>query len=133
LPSRWSVTIAQSISSPCAKRSSYTKSTKPKSLTVKRPYFDTISHDYILNVLRSFKLSNREFDLVQRFLKNPRADGVANYTASTFEDPQRGIPQGTSISLFLANVACYELDRERRLILREPPTKTFFMFSSSFE
>jgi len=25
--------------------------------------------------------------------------------------PQRGIPQGTSISLFLANVACYELDR----------------------
>ena len=76
-------------------------------------YFDTISHDYILEVLRrSFKISNREFDFVRRFLKNPRALGVANYNSSVFEEPQRGIPQGTSISLFLANVACYEMDRE---------------------
>jgi RNA-directed DNA polymerase len=79
-------------------------------------YFDTISHDYVLSVLRSsFKISGREFEMVQRFLRNPAASGVANYTASVFETPDKGIPQGTSISLFLANVACYELDRKIEL------------------
>lgn len=77
-------------------------------------YFDSISHDYIKEVLRrhSFLVSKREFDLLTAFLDNPHATSVADYKEENLSRRDTGIPQGATISLFLANVACFELDRE---------------------
>lgn len=76
-------------------------------------YFDTIDHQYVLDVLsRDFLTSKRERDLVLRFLKCQRADDITAYCSGTFTTPSNGIPQGCTLSLFLANVACHKLDRE---------------------
>ena len=76
-------------------------------------YFDTIRHDYLWSVIDDhFQVSPRERELLEKFLQNPRAEGLADYVAGKFEVPEVGIPQGNNISLFLANVACFELDRE---------------------
>ena len=76
-------------------------------------YFDSIEHDYLQETLRQhFHVSGHELALIERMLRNRRAIGVSAYTAGRFETPTRGIPQGSTISLFLANVACHELDRE---------------------
>ncbi len=77
-------------------------------------YFDSIEHEYLLRVMRryGFMISKKELGLVERLLKNPRARGLDGYKAEAFESPIRGVPQGSTVSLFLANVACYELDRE---------------------
>lgn len=62
-------------------------------------FFDNIDHDYLLRELRDndFFVSDTEFFIIQSFL---------NSTGNA-----KGIPQGTSISLFLANVACFALDK----------------------
>jgi len=76
-------------------------------------YFDSIDHTYLHDTLqRHFLVTRRELDVVGKMLKNPRAKGVPAYLAEEFYAPARGIPQGSTISLFLANVACHELDRE---------------------
>ncbi len=76
-------------------------------------YFDTIRHDYLQKVLeKNFLVSSRESILLSKFLKNPRAKSLSAYRSGELEVPEVGIPQGSSISLFLANVACFELDRE---------------------
>ena len=76
-------------------------------------YFDSIWYAYLKATLtKHFEVSARELSLITKLLNTPRARSVADYQASTFETPTLGIPQGSSVSLFLANVACYELDRE---------------------
>jgi RNA-directed DNA polymerase len=76
-------------------------------------YFDTIRHEYLQRVLsQHFLVSSRESILLTKFLKNRRAKSLLAYQNGAFEVPEVGIPQGSSISLFLANVACFELDRE---------------------
>jgi len=60
-------------------------------------FFDTISHAYLLEQFsqNGFFISKEEKYIVKAFLKGR----------------DKGIPQGTSISLFLANLACWKLDK----------------------
>lgn len=62
-------------------------------------FFDSISHEYLLNQLREngFLASALEIKVIEAFINRGSSD--------------RGIPQGTSISLFLANLACWRLDK----------------------
>jgi hypothetical protein len=75
-------------------------------------YFDNISHDYLQKILRDrqFLLTRVEKAVVDAFLRTG-AVAANNYQTSGVVRRVRGIPQGTSISLFLANVAAWELDR----------------------
>lgn len=59
-------------------------------------FFGNIDHDFLMSQLKShgLLLSEQDFVLIRLFLND-----------------KKGIPQGTSISLFLANVACFALDR----------------------
>jgi RNA-directed DNA polymerase len=73
-------------------------------------YFDTITHDHIRRVLRDhFLLTEVERQAIEGFLRV----GASRSAYSPLEGPERdvGVPQGTSISLFLANIAAWELDR----------------------
>lgn len=76
-------------------------------------YFDSIEHDYLMEMLdRHFLSTARERALILRLLTCHRAAGVPAYLAGAFTQATRGIPQGSTLSLFLANVACHELDSE---------------------
>lgn len=61
-------------------------------------FFDTISHEYLFNQFdkNGFFISQEERCVIKAFLKGR----------------DKGIPQGTSISLFLANLACWKLDKQ---------------------
>ena len=60
-------------------------------------FFGSIQHDYLFKQfeVNAFLLSDRDMQIIRSFLA----------------DRARGIPLGTSISLFLANVVCWRLDR----------------------
>ena len=76
-----------------------------------RKYFDTIDHEHIHRVLTDhFLLTHVERAAIDAFL---RVGASPSTSYSALDGPSRvvGIPQGTSISLFLANVAAWELDR----------------------
>ena len=74
-------------------------------------YFDTISHDHIHRVLADhFLLTAVERTAVEGFLRVAPSE-ASGYTSTDGPVREAGIPQGTSISLFLANVAAWELDR----------------------
>lgn len=76
-------------------------------------YFDTISHAYVERLLREeLQVSPREQKLASAFLRFRRARGCQAFREGRVEVNTRGIAQGNSLSLFLANVACLELDRE---------------------
>lgn len=62
-------------------------------------YFDSISHDFLYDQFdeNGFFISGEERDVIKAFLSEQEG-GV-------------GIPQGTSVSLFLANLACWKMDR----------------------
>jgi hypothetical protein len=75
-------------------------------------YFDNIAHEYLKKILRDrqFLLTKAENAVVDAFLRTmPLTADVYQPTGAPARE--RGIPQGTSISLFLANVAAWELDR----------------------
>jgi RNA-directed DNA polymerase len=74
-------------------------------------FFDKISHAYIWQTLRehNFIVSREEQNAIHAFL-NCTACEFNTYPGKA-KERKCGIPQGTSISLFLANVACWELDR----------------------
>jgi hypothetical protein len=78
-----------------------------------RKYFDSISHDHIERVLRDrrFFITNRERKTISAFLQTPQLP-IGNYQIDSQLRRSVGVPQGTSISLFLANVAAYPLDRK---------------------
>jgi RNA-directed DNA polymerase len=76
-------------------------------------YFDTISHDYVERLLKNeLHVSPREQMLASAFLRFRRARGHEAFRNQQFETNDTGIAQGNSLSLFLANIACLELDRE---------------------
>ena len=62
-------------------------------------FFDSIPHEYLFKQLKSnnFNVSPIEHNIIKAFIEN---------------EDEMGIPLGTSISLFLANVVCWRLDRE---------------------
>jgi hypothetical protein len=76
-------------------------------------FFNSISHDHILRMLedRRFFVTNRERFIIEKFLSTP-VFGANDYIGPHFDSaPSCGIPQGTSISLFLANLAAFPLDK----------------------
>jgi RNA-directed DNA polymerase len=76
-------------------------------------YFDSIDHEYLRNILAlRFRLSEKERSALQGFLTYRKAESVSAYQSGQFIVNNLGVPQGSSISLFLANVACLELDLE---------------------
>nr|WP_232296450.1 reverse transcriptase domain-containing protein [Plesiocystis pacifica] len=76
-------------------------------------FFDHLSHEYIVSILNSgqFILTKREREILLAFLQTPTLR-VDNYVSSTSETRGCGIPQGTSVSLFLANAAASRLDTQ---------------------
>ncbi len=76
-------------------------------------FFDSIAHDHIHRVLtnRRFFITERERKVINAFLRAPSLDS-RSYSRETNQEREKGVPQGTSISLFLANVAAYPLDRK---------------------
>lgn len=64
-----------------------------------KKFFDSIQHDYLFKQLKSnrFNVSPIEENIIRSFIDN---------------EGKKGIPLGTSISLFLANVVCWKLDRQ---------------------
>lgn len=76
-------------------------------------FFDTIDHDHIRRNLRDFKflMSGVERSTVEAFLTTAALHSDS-YSDGTNSLRERGVPQGTSISLFLANVAAWDLDRD---------------------
>jgi hypothetical protein len=76
-------------------------------------YFDSIDHNYLRNVIEKHcKVSPRELKLIDAFLAYTYAVGLQAYRNWDFQQSQIGFPQGSTISLFLANMACFELDRD---------------------
>lgn len=63
-------------------------------------FFGSISHEYLKNQFdeNGFYISEAERKIIDSFLGSPSS--------------KKGVPQGTSISLFLANLACWRLDRD---------------------
>lgn len=76
-------------------------------------FFDSISHEHIRRVLKDqrFFITERENRVIDGFLRAPSLR-LTDYTTKTDQQRQKGVPQGTSVSLFLANVAAYPLDRK---------------------
>jgi hypothetical protein len=74
-------------------------------------FFDNIEHKYLWEVLErhGFICTPSEKKVIDSFLKS-KAAPRKTYPAGA-QERVKGIPQGTSVSLFLANVACWELDR----------------------
>lgn len=76
-------------------------------------FFDRIEHHYLWDILRSrgFLYTELEEYVLSKFLKS-RCSDLDSYDPCAGNERCEGIPQGTSISLFLANVACWDLDHE---------------------
>ena len=78
-----------------------------------KKYFDSIRPDYLLRVIKAHvKCTPREENLIRAFLRYQFAEGEPGYESARFASSLIGFPQGTTISLFFANIACLELDRE---------------------
>ncbi len=77
-------------------------------------FFDNIDHDYLWNILQNYGFLYTEIEecVLRSFLNSSYAD-KENYSNSKLHEKRvKGIPQGTSVSLFLANIVCWELDQE---------------------
>lgn len=75
-------------------------------------FFDTVAHSYLREALErmQFTVSRTERVVLEAFLSAP-LPRVAGHSSTLKYRDGVGIPQGTSVSLFLANVAASELDR----------------------
>lgn len=75
-----------------------------------KDFLPSISHEAVQSILsdRHFYVTNREMDIVMQFLMAPRIDSAV-YGTSPKSPTQKGIPLGTSISLFVANLVTYRL------------------------
>lgn len=77
-------------------------------------YFDSISHDYLLSLVSQnglFLISNIERNVIKSFLTHSFAT-FNDYKTKNFQQRKKGVPQGSSISLFLSNIAGHELDKD---------------------
>jgi RNA-directed DNA polymerase len=76
-------------------------------------FFDEVNHKYLLNLLANkFDVSSREMFLIKSFLTGSYALGEDAYQKKRFKPRLTGIPQGCTLSLFLANAVFHELDSE---------------------
>lgn len=73
-------------------------------------FFDSIDHGYLLKVLKTHFQTTIEERAVLRALLSGKSGNEEHYKSKTFNTRVAGIPQGNTISLFLANAVCYELD-----------------------
>jgi RNA-directed DNA polymerase len=75
-------------------------------------YFDSIDHDHIWQTLdrQRFLVTDVEDQVLRAFVGTPTLAGP-DYVESGGDRRAKGVPQGTSVSLFLANVAAWPLDR----------------------
>jgi hypothetical protein len=75
-------------------------------------YFESIEHHHIWDVMNSngFVFTEIEKHIIDAFL-NVGTCSIETYGSADVAERQRGVPQGTSVSLFLANVAAWPLDR----------------------
>jgi hypothetical protein len=72
-----------------------------------------VGHPYLHKIIEQYcKVSPREIKLIDAFLEHTYATGLEEYRQSSFQSSRIGFPQGSTISLFLAKMACIELDRE---------------------
>ena len=76
-------------------------------------YFDSISHQHLWNVLdgHDFLMTAPERRVVEAFLGTVLEDEQSYRADPKSKREPVGIPQGTSLSLFLANVAAWRMDR----------------------
>lgn len=76
-------------------------------------FFDNIRHEYIWQIFNrhGFVATPEEKGIIDCFLRARSAEAI-DYSPTGGTERTVGIPQGTSISLFLANLVCFELDRE---------------------
>lgn len=77
-----------------------------------KKYFDSLNHDYLVSLFDKLGVYRTalEDSLMKKFLTSPMPFDEKEKGAR--EARRVGIPQGTSISLFLANLALTPLDRE---------------------
>ena len=82
-----------------------------------RDFFGSISHEYIEERLRSdrYQITTDEQRIIMEFLRAP-VTSISDYGSTPKTQNSRGIPLGTSVSLFVANLATSSLaDRLSRL------------------
>lgn len=74
-------------------------------------YFDTIDHEYIKKLIdkESFVITRAERYVINAFLKHKYAS-FPSWQTLKYEVRELGVPQGSSLSLFLSNIAAHELD-----------------------
>jgi RNA-directed DNA polymerase len=78
-------------------------------------YFESIDQEYIWRTLTDGKylMTHAERSVIEAFLSAPLPTvSASEYDELDGKPRERGVPQGTSISLFLANLAASPLDRE---------------------
>ncbi len=78
-----------------------------------RNFFPSIYHSEIKKLLsdKHFYLTQREMKIAMGFLEAPRLSTGA-YSISSSQHNTRGLPLGTSISLFIANLVAYRVAEE---------------------
>lgn len=76
-------------------------------------YFDTIDHEYLRSLIdkRRFVMTGAERTVIEAFLSHEYAT-YPSWQTRKFDKRAKGVPQGSSISLFLSNIAAHELDME---------------------
>jgi RNA-directed DNA polymerase len=88
---------------------------RPKSYVIQydfSKYFDSIDQGYIEKIIGDkslFLLSYAERSAMAAFLKH-EFEGVKTYKNNVFSERDKGVPQGSSLSLFLSNIASHQLD-----------------------
>lgn len=77
-------------------------------------FFDSIDHGHLMRQLKrpDVHISPPEIGVIESFLTSPLPVTSLEYGKTATENRTRGIPQGTAISCFLANMAMMPLDRE---------------------
>ena len=87
----------------------------PKSYIVQydfSKYFDTIDHSFLRRLLfdrRSFLITSAERNIINAFLEHSFSK-LSDYNSGMFDVRRTGVPQGSSLSLFLSNAAAHDLD-----------------------
>ena len=79
-----------------------------------KKFFDSIPHSYLLELINDkdrFTSTETERKIILSFMKHSYANRK-NYDLGYFEKRKTGTPQGSSISLFLANLANDPLDKD---------------------
>lgn len=78
-----------------------------------KSYFDSVEHAYLLEVMKNdFNISRSDRRLIETMLSPSVAASADDYKNARFTKLERGLPQGSALSLFLANVACHQLDHK---------------------